>query len=192
MKNQIKFISYGVHMLKKNNFILDLIIITLTFISFSCIYQPGKTISMGLTICAKETVESEIVKVTDVTKEFITEEETTQKKYKGLSGVSCSLRNDNINDGKILAYTKSDSEGVVVFTFCDDESSCTNNAVYYLPDLDTELSAQTNGTSEFYIVINDTEMSGYEPKYDTLKQTCATPDIYNESIYLELEKSKAE
>lgn len=177
--------------------LISLLVLAVSLVMFvSCIggksYQPGKTIGIGLTICAKETVESEIVKAVDVTEALTSEDGTTQKKYKGLIGVSCSLRNDSINDGKILAYTKSSELGVVSFTFCDDEASCADNAVYYLPNLETELSAQTNGTSKFYIVINDPDMSGYEPKYETLTQSCATPDIYNESIYLELGKAKTE
>ena len=98
--------------------LISLLVLAVSLVMFvSCIggksYQPGKTIGIGLTICAKETVESEIVKVVDVTEELTSEDGTTQKKYRGVIGVSCSLRNDSINDGKILAYTKSSELGVV-------------------------------------------------------------------------------
>lgn len=173
-------------MLKKNKSI-TILSFFLVLLFFSCDTREKPSCFVGITLCNKDNIESEIVKINTVEKILISEGESTKSTVQVLENVVCSLRNDTISKGEILAYTKSNSDGKVSFCFSEDRNNSEKNcAMYYLLDTAAEVDAQTNGTSKFYIVINDSELDGYDEKYQTLRQTCATSDIYNDKITIAL------
>lgn len=171
--------------MKKLKKIVMVLVAAVSF--FSCDMNEKPSCYVGVTLYNKDNIESQIVKINTIEKTTVLEGETTNSTVQVLENVVCSLRNDTIAKDEVLACTKSDSEGKVSFCFSEDSVKAEkDSAMYYLPDTAAEVESQTNGTSSFYIIINDPELDGYDSQYKTVRQTCATPDIYNDKINIEL------
>jgi len=172
-------------MLLKNNYKYFIPLLFSAFFICSCDYEPGASSYLNISIYDIDDVESELIKKNPVS---VSNGEDNNSKYVALENVVCSLRNDEISKGAILAYAESDSIGDVWFCFCTNQEKCKEyNAMYYLSDEDLglEVEAEQAGTTNFYIIINDPELPGYDEKYETIRRTAAR-DIYNTAdvVYL--------
>lgn len=106
--------------------------------------------------------------------------------------MACSVRNDDISNDW-LACTKSASDGKVSFCFSEDKEKAQKySTMYYLENLEEEIDAESDGTSKFYIVINNPKLEGYDENFKTIIQTCATSDIYGNKLFITLEKETLE
>ncbi len=78
-----------------------------------------------------------------------------------------------------MRWAYSNDDGRVSFGFVDNkEAESKYDTYYYLPDFGEQADKACEGTLEFYIVINDPELPGYDDKYATLRQDCKCSDIY--------------
>lgn len=170
-------------MLKKNNFFVFFVILFTAFF-YSCDTYELPSCYVGLTLYNKDNVTSDIIKIHQIEINNIKyKDENKKETVETLENVACSLRNSNILNGDIIAFTKSGFDGNVTFCFSENQKkSKKHDAMYYLPDIAEEIDAETNGTSKFYIIINDPDLDGYDENYETIIQTCATPNIYNNLI----------
>ena len=172
-------------MLLKNNYKYFIPLLFSAFFICSCDYEPGASSYLNISIYDIDDVESELIKKNPVS---VSNGEDNNSKYVALENVVCSLRNDEVSKGAVLAYAESDSIGDVWFCFCTNQEKCKEyNAMYYLSDEDLglEVEAEQAGTTNFYIIINDPELPGYDEKYETVIRSAAR-DIYNTTdvVYL--------
>ena len=173
-KVHLKYIIFGVPMLKRNNLIC-LTFLLLSFVVFnSCCNEPkGASFSIGCTLYNRDNITSDKVKINEIEMHWLDSETgETIENIQTLENVPCSLRNDSISDGEILAYRKSRDDGTVSFSFLQKEKEVKNSACYYLADFEQQAIRSSNGTLDFYIVINDPELSGYDDKYETVRLAC--------------------
>lgn len=156
-------------MLKKNNLLIA-IIIMLTSLIVSCdTYVEGSIYSVTFELRNKDNIESNIIKVTHVNRVY----NNVNEEVEFLVNVACSLRNDSINENAILAIRFSNNDGEVSFGFTDNEKRKKGRKDCYLvKDLASEHEAKNNGTSKFYIVVNDPELPGYDELYETKIISC--------------------
>ena len=173
-------------MLLKNNLRHFLLILFVLFSFCSCTgggtYEAGECIYLCVSVYNKDDVESDIIQTNRI--------KLNGTEYISLKNVACSLRNDSVSKGEILAYGKTDSSGDITFCFSTNQEKCIKfSSMYYLSDaeLEDELEAQQAGTSNFYIIINDPELSGYDEKYETVRRP-ATRDINNTTDIVSLGK----
>ena len=82
-------------------------------------------------------------------------------------GMNASLRNDEISS-KILDTTKSMLGGEVAFYLHDGDFA---NENYPGVNLETEVDTWRDGSSTFYIIVNDPEVEDYDSSYETKKLT---------------------
>ena len=81
--------------------------------------------------------------------------------------MNASLRNDEISS-KILDTTKSMLGGEVFFYLHDGDFA---NENYPGVNLETEVDTWRDGSSTFYIIVNDPEVEDYNSSYETKKLT---------------------
>ena len=79
---------------------------------------------------------------------------------KCLKGIVVCLRNDTISGG-ILREAKSNDTGYAEFVF-SNEKICDDIVV-----TDSELDRISDGTTDYYLVVNDPKSSSYNPEYET-------------------------
>ena len=163
-KRAENIINYGVHMLLKNKrFLYGILFFGMLYFCFmGCggVYYPWASIGLGVNVYADDAC------------------------TEPLGGIVCTLRNDEISSD-ILATSVSDASLNGAANFSIQEGGETeSSSVYIGSDIDAELEKETDGTSTFYIVVNDPETSGYNKNYTTEIQKCNTPDIYNDKAYV--------
>jgi hypothetical protein len=155
-------------MLKKNKILLITVFVLIAILFVSCdTYVEGSIFFDSFELVNDESIESNVIKINHVNR-------TLNGKYEEvdfLVNVACSLRNDSIEDGKILATRLSNNDGCVSFGFTDNEKRKRENG-HLLKDIGTEIDAQQNGTSKFYIIVNDPELPGYDELYETKTISC--------------------
>ena len=84
-----------------------------------------------------------------------------------LIGMNASLRNDEISS-EILSITKSMLAGDIDFYLHDGDFA---NENYPGVNLETEVDTWRDGSSTFYIIVNDPEVEDYDSSYETKKLT---------------------
>lgn len=84
-----------------------------------------------------------------------------------LIGMNASLRNDEISS-EILSITKSMLAGDIAFYLHDGDFA---NENYPGVNLETEVDTWRDGSSTFYIIVNDPEVEDYDSNYVTKKLT---------------------
>ena len=185
MRIHFNCIISGVPMLLKNNYKYFIPLLFSAFFICSCDYEPGASSYLQMSIHNIDDVDSDVIIKNPIS---VSDGEDNNSQYIALENVTCSLRNDEISKGEILAYAESDSIGDVWFCFCTNQEKCKkNDAMYYLSDEDLvlEIEAEQTGATKFYIIVNDPELPGYDEKYETIRRTAAR-DIYNTAdvVYL--------
>lgn len=155
-------------MLKKNNFIIIAITILITFCFVSCdTYVEEQGFGVAFYLMNKDNINSDIIKIHRYENLIDTNQTET---IEALEKVVCSLRNDSIDGGKILLKEISKEDGRISFGFSNNKNSKWNT--FYIEDLAKEIEAINNGTSKFYIVVNDPDLSGYDELYETKIISC--------------------
>lgn len=145
------------------------------------VYVEPDAFLYGVTILNKDDVVSDNIKIGETTKE--------EEKISYLYNVVCSLRKDD-DPEKIIAQAVSEqnSEGGISFVFSksrEENAKYNFEAWIYFENKDeyyAERDAQENSTSKYFITINDPGLSGYDPKYETVKRYCH--DKLDKVIYL--------
>lgn len=101
---------------------------------------------------------------------------------KEIIGMNASLRNDKISS-EILDTTKSMLGGEVFFYLHDGDFA---NENYSGVNLETEVDTWRDGSSTFYIIVNDPDVEAYNNNYETKKLTFveleAMGDVHNVCI----------
>ena len=99
-----------------------------------------------------------------------------------IKGMNASLRNDVISS-KILDTTKSMLGGEVFFYLHDGDFA---NENYPGVNLETEVDTWRDGSSTFYIIVNDPEVEDYDSSYETKELTFVELEAMGENpkIYI--------
>lgn len=172
-------------MLRRNKFVILFTSLFSALILSSCIgggvYVEPDEFIYGVTILNKDNVNSDNIKIGETTK--------GEEKNSYLYNVVCSLRNNDAPK-KIVVQAVSDlyTEGGISFVFSkarEENGKYNHEAWIYFENEDeyyAERDAQENNTSKYFITINDPDLDGYDPKYETVKHYCH--DNLETTIYL--------
>lgn len=175
-------------MLRKNNFIIVLLVLLCVMGFSSCCSGPMPPSAFyTVEILPKEGdfVQSEIIKLSEnMTKNY--------EPWIFLYNVSCSLRNEE-NKEEIVATDITDTwytEATFCFTIKNGKDNA-KNAVYFDNESKhyEECYARENDTSKYFIIINDPDLDGYDPNYETVIRYCYN-SLANVPVYLGANTSK--
>lgn len=170
-------------MLKKDNLICLLVFLVSLLMIFSCdgggtyVSPDADCADFYVVLCNKDNIESDKIDIVEVTECSINEDGTEwTDKYSVLVNVACSLRCEQISNGRILIDTKSNPvtsyTGLVSLSVSNERPSGNGAPCYYYPEFNAEAYYSGEADLDFYIVINDPELPGYESKYETIKYPC--------------------
>ena len=155
----VNFINSGAHMLFQNNIQKKLnncfLLICFAFSLFSCSTGAGTEARPSLGFSV------DVYADDNCTEELI--------------GIAASFRNDSLS-AEPLESKISEIGCQIDFYLHDGDYNSVN--------LEDETQAQVNGSSSFYIVVNDSSLNGYKPEYETVKVT----DFSNSPVKITLKK----
>ena len=97
-----------------------------------------------------------------------------------------TLKNVEVVAQKRIVKVESDK---ITYSVKDDSDAKTNNVLDMLRKVpmvtvDGQDNIKVNGSSSFYIVVNDSSLNGYKPEYETVKVT----DFSNSPVKITLKK----
>lgn len=169
-------------MLRRNKFILFLMSLVSALILSSCCEELPTGSSFGYNITILQNPES-IVQSDKILADEIT---YNDEKRTFLYNVACSLRNDDSPETIIKEQVSERMySGFLSFGFTTWKKGAEKSDNVYFEDESEfikECDAQVAGTSKYFITINDPGLSGYDPKYETVKRYCH--DKFDKVIYL--------